>query len=221
MRSSIFATGIALALLALPALAQAPAAPSMAPAPAASAPPAAPAGTPTRVRGTIVKLDGNMLTVKPKTGANVTVALAPNFRVSKLVKKKLTDIKTGDFVASTGMKHPDGSIHAVEIRIFPEALRGRGEGQFPWDLSPDSVMTNATVSGIAAAPKGKTFTVTYKGTTSTYIVDPTTPIFAQEDGDAGLLKPKVYVVVLASKHPDGTIAGAAVAATADGVRPRM
>jgi hypothetical protein len=219
MRLSILTTGIALALLALPALAQAPAAPSMAP--AASAPPAAPAGTPTRVRGTIVKLDGNMLTVKPKAGANVTIAMAPNFRVSKLVKKKLTDIKTGDFVASTGMKHPDGTIHAVEIRIFPEALRGRGEGQFPWDLSPDSVMTNATVSGIAAAPKGKTFTVTYKGTTSTYIVDPTTPIFAQEDGDAGLLKPKVYVVVLALKHPDGSLAGANVAATADGVRPRM
>jgi hypothetical protein len=124
-------------------------------------------------------------------------------------------------VASTGRKHPDGTIHAVEVRIFPEALRGRGEGQFPWDLSPDSVMTNATVSGIAAAPKGKTFSVTYKGTTSTYIVDPTTPIFAQEDGDASLLKPKVYVVVLALKHPDGSLAGANVAATADGVRPRM
>ena len=206
MRVSIFAAGIALALLALPALAQAP---------------AAPAGTPMRIRGTIVKLDGNMLTVKPKAGADVTVAMAPNFGVSKLVKKKLSDIKTGDFVASTGIKRPDGTIHAVEIRIFPEALRGRGEGQFPWDLSPDSVMTNATVSGIAAAPKGKTFTVTYKGTTSTYIVDRTTPIFAQEPANASLLKPKTYVVVLALKHPDGSLTGTNVAATANGVRPRM
>jgi hypothetical protein len=200
-----------MAFLALPVLAQAPAAPA----------PSAPAGTPMRVRGTIVKLDGDNLTVKPQAGANVTVALAPDFRVTKLVKKKLSDIKAGDFVASTGMKHSDGTIHAVEIRIFPEELRGRGEGQFPWDLSPDSVMTNATVTGIAGAPKGKTFTVQYKGTTSTYIVDPSTPIFGQEAGDKSLLRPKTYVVVLAQKHPDGTISGINVAATANGVRPRM
>jgi hypothetical protein len=206
MRTSIFAAGIALALLALPALAQAPAAPQ---------------GTPTRIRGTVQKLDGNTLVVKPKSGDPVTITLAPNFGVSKLVKKKLSDIKPGDYVASTGRKRPDGTIHAVEIRIFPEALRGRGEGQFPWDLTPDSVMTNATVSGIAAAPKGKTLTVTYKGTQSSYIVDPTTPIMAQVPGDASLLKPKVYVVVLALKQPDGSFMAANVAATANGVRPRM
>jgi len=203
MRASILAAGVAIGLLTAPAWAQ------------------APAETLMPIRGTIVTFADNVLTLKPKSGRDETIAMAPNFKVSKLVKRKLGDIKSGDFVASTGMRHPDGTIHAVEIRIFPEALRGGGEGQFPWDLSPNSVMTNATVTGIAGAPKGKTFTVQYKGTTSTYIVDPSTPIFAQERGDASLLKPKTYVVVLASRHPDGSLTGAYVTATANGVRPRM
>ncbi len=142
MRTSMFAAGIALALLAVPALAQAP---------------AAPAGPPARIRGTIVKLDGNMLTVKPKSGANVTVALAPNFAVTTMVQKEA--VRTSSPATSSprpDAKRPDGTIHAVEVRIFPRRCAAAGEGQNPWDLYPDSVMTNATVTGIAAAPKGET-----------------------------------------------------------------
>ena len=206
MRTSIFAAGLALALLALPALAQAP---------------AAPAGTPMRVRGTIVKLAGNMLTVKPKSGADVTVALAPNFGVSKLVKKKLSDIKTGDFVASTGMKHPDGTIHAVEIRIFPEALRGRGEGQFPWDLSPDSVMTNATVGTITKTTDGAVFHVTFKGGESDYTIGPDTAILGNAPADLAALTPGVAVVAFATKAEDGKIASRVVFVEKDGIKPPM
>src|ERR1700693_4381712 len=104
---------------------------------------APPAGTPTRIRGTVDKLDGQNLTVKAKDGQVLTIALAANVAVTSLVKKSVADIKAGDYVASTGVKGTDGKIHAVEVRIFPEALRGAGEGQFPWDLMPDSVMTNA------------------------------------------------------------------------------
>ena len=106
----------------------------------------APEGTPTRIRGTVDKLDGQTLTVKSRDGASLAITLAPNYQVAALVKKSLGDIKDGDFVASTGMKGTDGKIHAIEVRIFPEALRGIGEGQYPWDLQPDSVMTNATVA---------------------------------------------------------------------------
>jgi hypothetical protein len=127
MRKIALAAAV-IGLFVAPALAQAP-----------------PAGTPTRVRGTVDKLDGQNLTVKSRDGQALTITLTDNVTVITLVKKSVTDIKAGDYVASTGVKGPDGKIHAVEVRIFPEAARGTGEGQFPWDLMPDSIMTNATV----------------------------------------------------------------------------
>jgi hypothetical protein len=199
---AIAATLIALAVG--PALAQAP-----------------PAGTPTRIRGTVDKLDGQTLMVKSREGPVLTVALAANFAVASLVKKSIGDVKAGDYVASTGIKGADGKIHAVEVRIFPEALRGGGEGQYPWDLKPDSVMTNATVSGIAAAPKGQTLKVTYKGTESEYIGDPECPVFGYAQGDASLLKPGAAVFIVAQKAPDGSLSAARVTAEKDGIKPPM
>ena len=203
MRKIALVAAIA-AFLALPALAQAP-----------------PEGTPTRIRGTVEKLDGQKLMIKSRDGAPVVVELAPNFAVSALVKKSLADVKEGDYVASAGVKGTDGKIHAVEVRIFPEALRGAGEGQYPWDLSPDSVMTNATVSGTAAASDGKVLKVTYKGTTSEYEVGPECPVFGYVQGDASLLKPGAAVFIVASKKPDGSLTAARVTAEKDGIKPPM
>jgi hypothetical protein len=137
----------------------------------------APESTPTRIRGTVEKLDGQALTVKSREGPELTIALAPNFTVSFLVKKSFADVKTGDYVAVTSVKGTDGKLHAKEVRIFPEALRGTAEGQFAWDLLPDSVMTNATVAGITGAPQGQVVKVTYKGGESEIVVDPDTPVF--------------------------------------------
>jgi hypothetical protein len=203
MRKIALVAAIA-AFLALPALAQAP-----------------PEGTPTRIRGTVEKLDGQKLVIKSRDGAPVVVELAPNFAVSALVKKSLADVKEGDYVASAGVKGTDGKIHAVEVRIFPEALRGAGEGQYPWDLSPDSVMTNATVSGTAAASDGKVLKVTYKGTTSEYEVGPECPVFGYVQGDASLLKPGAAVFIVATKKPDGSLTAARVTAEKDGIKPPM
>src|SRR5690349_12367107 len=111
----------------------------------------APESTPTRIRGTVEKLDGQTLTVKSREGAELTIALAPNFTVSAVVKKSLADIKTGDYVGAASLKGADGKLNALEVLIFPEAMRGTGEGERPWDLVPDSLMTNATVAGIATA----------------------------------------------------------------------
>ena len=157
-------------LLVMPAFAQAP-----------------PAGTPTRVRGTVDKLDGKNLTVKSRDGQVLTIALADNVAVITLVKKSIADIKAGDYVASTGVKGTDGKIHAIEVRIFPESLRGAGEGQYPWDLKPDSIMTNATVGKVDQAPQGPVLHVTYKGTESEYTVGPDVPVLANGPGDIGLL----------------------------------
>jgi hypothetical protein len=150
---------------------------------------AAPAGAqqapPTRIRGTVEKLDGQALTVKTREGPQVTVTLPPNQPVAYLIKKSLADIKDGDFVATTSMKGTDGKNHSVELRIFPESLRGLGEGQYAWDLMPDSLMTNATVSGTAGAPQGQDLKVTYQGGESEIVVGLNTPIYGYGSGMPG------------------------------------
>src|SRR5205807_5244297 len=145
------------------------------------------------------------LMVKSRDGQTLTIDLAANVAVITLVKKSVADIKAGDYVASTGVKGTDGKIHAVEVRIFPEAMRGTGEGQYPWDLTPDSVMTNATVSGIATATGGQVLKVSFKGGESEFIVGPDVPVLGIGTGDLSLLKPGVAVFVIARKMPDGSI----------------
>ena len=180
-----------------------------------------PAGTPTRIRGTVDKLDGQNLMVKSRDGQTLTIELAANVAVITLVKKSIADIKAGDYVASTGVKGTDGKIHAIEVRIFPEAARGTGEGQYPWDLMPDSVMTNATVGKVDQAPQGPVLHVTFKGTESEYTVGPDVPVLANGPGDISLLKPGVAVFVIALKHEDGKLTSARLYAEKDGIKPPM
>ena len=180
-----------------------------------------PAGTPTRIRGTVDKLDGQNLMVKSRDGQTLTIELAANVAVITLVKKSVADIKAGDYVASTGVKGTDGKIHAIEVRIFPEAGRGTGEGQYPWDLMPDSIMTNATVGKVDQAPQGPVLHVTFKGTESEYTVGPDVPVLANGPGDISLLKPGVAVFVIALKHEDGKLTSARLYAEKDGVKPPM
>ena len=174
---------------------------------------------PARIRGTVEKLDGQTLMVKSREGQPVTVTLAPNVTVTYLVKKSLGDIKAGDFVASTSMKGTDGKNHSVELRIFPETMRGVGEGQYAWDLAPESLMTNATVSGVTGAPQGQTLKVTYKGGESELVVGPDTPIFGYGSGDMSLLKPGATIFIVAQKQPDGSLTASRVTAEKDGVKP--
>ena len=204
MTTKLLLAGALIALLALPAAAQ-----------------NAPEGTPTRIRGTVEKLDGQTLTVKSREGPQLTIALAPNFTVSAVVKKNLTDIKAGDFVGAASTKGTDGKLHALEVLIFPEAMRGTGEGERPWDLTPDSLMTNATVSGITSAPQGQALKVTYKGGDSEIIVAPSTPIVTFAPGDASLLKPGAAIITVATKKPDGSLSASRVTAEKDGVKPPM
>ena len=180
-----------------------------------------PAGTPTRIRGMVEKLDGQNLMVKSREGQTLTIELAANVAVITLVKKSVADIKAGDYVASTGVKGTDGKIHAIEVRIFPEAARGTGEGQYPWDLMPDSIMTNATVGKVDQAPQGPVLHVTFKGTESEYTVSPDVPVLANGPGDISLLKPGVAVFVIALKHEDGKLTSARLYAEKDGIKPPM
>ena len=203
MRSTYIAT-VFIALLALPALAQTP-----------------PATTPMRVAGTIDKFDGNNMTVKMQDGQAVTVVLADNAAVFGVEKRTLADIKPGDFLASGGVKGTDGKIHAVEVRIFPETLRGTGEGQRPWDAKPGGVMTNATVGTVSQSPEGGVIHVKYKEGESEFTVGPEVPILAYVAGDRSLLKPGAAIFTIAQKKPDGSLTTSRVTAEKNGVKPPM
>ena len=187
---------------------------------AASASAQAPQGTPTNIRGKIVKLDGEALRIKSREGRTVTVALAPNFAVRSVVRKKLSDIHPGDFVGSTSVPGADGKLHAVEVHVFP-ANSPIPDRQFPWDLRPGSLMTNAHVTGLAKAAEGQVLSVDYKNGTAQVIVDPKTPIVGPGTATREDLKPGKAVFLIANKGDDGSLKANAVTVEKNGVKPPM
>ena len=174
------------------------------------------------VRGTIAKLDGQTLTVKTPDKGNVSVALAPNFTVRALVKKKLSDIKPGDFVGTTSVPAKDGKLHAVEVHFFPANLN-LPETQSPWDSTPGATMTNAHVQGVAKAAQGSLLSINYKGSVAQVIVDKHTAIVAPSPTPASAtdLKPGRAVYVFASKDANGNYTAANVTVEKNGIKPPM
>jgi hypothetical protein len=161
---------------------------------------------PVRVRGTLQSVDGSMLTVKARDGAEMKVKLADNAPVNEIMKASLADVKTGAYVAVTGMPQPDGSQKALAVYIFPEAQRGLAEGYRPWDFAPNSTMTNATVDAQAAGVDGQTLTVKYKDGEQKILMTPATEISIASRKSPADLKPGQKISVFAAKKlPDGML----------------
>ena len=175
------------------------------------------------VRGTIQRLGNQAITLEAGDGSMNIVKLAPNYRVSALVRKKLSDVHAGDFVGATSVPGTDGKLHATEIHIFPAALRGVGEGQVPWDTQPNAIMTNATVTGVAKAPQGQVLSVNYKGSTAQMIVDPNTIVVGPAPKPAGIrdLKPGQAVYIFARRNSDGSLTTNNITVEKNGVKPPM
>ena len=175
-----------------------------------------------RVRGAIERVDGNTLLIKARDGADVKVALAGNALIVAIVKASLADVKQGSFVGVTGMPQADGSQRAIEVHIFPEAMRGTGEGHYPWDLRPGSTMTNANVEQTVSGIDGQTLSVKYKGGEKKLIVPPDATIVTYTPGDKNELKPGTKVFIAAAKKlPDGTLEAPRVNYGRDGLTPPM
>jgi hypothetical protein len=136
-----------------------------------------------RVRGTIERIDGSTYVVKARDGAELKVTLADNPQIAGVVKASLSEIKQGSFVGVTAMPQADGSQRALEVHIFPEAMRGTGEGHYPWDLRPQSTMTNANVEQVVTAVDGQTLTLKYKDGEKKIFVPANTPIVVYVQGD--------------------------------------
>ena len=182
---------------------------------------APPSALPTRVRGTVEKFDDHMLTVKSRDGKSEKVTLAPDYTVRTVVAKTLADIKPGDKVGITSIKRPDGVRRAIEIHIFPASMTSVRMGESPWDLGAGSLMTNAPVVQVSAAPQSQMIKVTLNGKESEITVPPETPIVAFAPGETSLVKPGAVVFVIARKQPDGSLAATSVTAEKNGVKPPM
>jgi uncharacterized protein DUF5666 len=175
-----------------------------------------------RVRGTIDRVEGPIYVVKARDGTEMKVALAENGLVVALVKATLADIKQGSFVGATGMPQPDGSQKAIEVHIFPEAMRGTGEGHYPWDLRADSTMTNANVEQSATSVDGQTLTLKYKDGEKKVIVTPQTVIVTYNPSDRSELKPGAKIFIgAAKKQADGTLLAPRINYGKDGLTPPM
>jgi hypothetical protein len=175
---------------------------------------------PTRVRGTISAIDGKTVTIATREGNTVNVKLADNWAVMSVSKVSAADIKQGSFVgiASTGT---DADRTALEVLVFPESARGSGEGHYPWDLKPNSMMTNATVATLSSASDGQTLKLDYKGGTQTIKIKPDTPIVTFAPGDRAEAKVGAKVFTGAAKAADGSLTATRLLVGKDGITPPM
>jgi hypothetical protein len=161
---------------------------------------------PVRVRGTIDRVEGDVYVVKAKSGDELKVTLAEKAPVTAVVKASLADVKQGSYVGIATLPQADGSQRALEVLIFPEAMRGVGEGHYGWDLQPSSMMTNGNVEQTVVSSDGQVLTVKYKDGEKKIVVPPDVPIVSFVPGDKAELKPGAAIFVAAAKkQPDGTL----------------
>jgi hypothetical protein len=180
-----------------------------------------PAGKPSRIRGEIVSLDGNVLKVHRRSGDTVPIDVKPAVSVSAVKLMQLADIKPGSFVGTTTITGTDGKLTATEVHVFPESARGTGEGHYAWDLGPNSMMTNANVDTVVQGTSGRNLKLSYKGGINEVTVPPNVPVVtftpaARTDLTAGK---KVFVVATATSQ--GAFVAQRVVVEKDGVAPPM
>jgi hypothetical protein len=175
-----------------------------------------------RIRGTIEAIDGSLLAVKSREGAEMKVRLTDNVAVFGVAKTAISEIKPGSYIGVSAMPEPDGTQRALAVQIFPESQRGIAEGFRPWDLRPNSTMTNATVAETVAGTDGEIILVKYKDGEKKVLVPPDTPIVSFVAGDKSELKPGARIIIFsATRKEDGSLEAARVNVGRDGITPPM
>jgi hypothetical protein len=175
-----------------------------------------------RIRGTIEAVDGSLLTIKSRDGTELKVRVTDNVAVFGVAKTAMSEIKQGSYIGVSAMPEPDGTQRALAVHIFPESQRGAAEGFRPWDLRPNSTMTNATVAETVAGIDGHNILVRYKDGEKKVVVPPDTPIVTFVAGEKSELKPGAKIIIFsATKKEDGTLEAARVNVGRDGITPPM
>jgi hypothetical protein len=177
----------------------------------------------TTLRGIIegVSADGTTLDVKARDGAPAKIRLSPKTNISLVVPANLNEVKPGAYIGVAAQPDTDGVLKAMEVHVFPEAMRGAGEGFRAFDLSPRSSMTNGSLSARVDALKGETLIVTYAGGSQTIRLEQGTPIVGFALGARADLKPSAAIIARGPRAPDGTIDAARIMVGNDGLVPPM
>src|SRR6202140_4952235 len=175
-----------------------------------------------RIRGTIEAVDGSLLTVKSREGTDMKVRVTDNVAVFGVANIAMSEIKPGSYIGVSAMPEPDGTQKALAVHIFPEAQRGVAEGFRPWDLRPNSTMTNATGAETVAGTDGQNIRVKYKDGEKKVVVPPETPIVAFVSGDKSEVKAGAKIIIFgAVKKDDGMLEANRVNVGRDGIMPPM
>ena len=178
--------------------------------------------TPTRIRGTIESIDGKTLNIKTREGTDVKVNMTDDIGVIGIAKTSLSEIKPGSYIGVSAMPQPDGSQKALAVHIFPEAMRGASEGFKPWDLRPNSTMTNATVAQTVASVDGQDIQVKYKDGEKKVVVPPGTPIVAFVGAEKSDIKQGAKIIIFgAKKKDDGSLETNRIGVGLNGITPPM
>jgi len=201
MKRRIILAALAAGLLSLPAWAQ-------------TAPPQ-------RIRGTITAVHGNMLMVDSRDGQKLEITLNDPLTVATVKKVDLASVGQGAFIGTATRPAAGGKLVAIEVLVFPEAMRGTGEGHYAWDLEPGSMMTNATVSGVVSGNDGHELSLTFKGDSNKVIVPPNVPVVTFAPATKEDLKPGAKVFLGATRNADGKLTAGRVTVEKDGVAPPM
>ena len=146
-----------------------------------------------RLRGIVQEATPTKLTVKDRSGEVVVLGLTDKLVLQEVYPIALADIRPGSFIGTAAVPQPDGTQRAIAVTVFPESARGAGEGSRPFDLQPDSTMTNATVADLAEAPAGRTLRLKYKDGEKTVVVPAGAPVVTFKPGDRSLLVPGASV----------------------------
>ncbi|HQT80185.1 MAG TPA: DUF5666 domain-containing protein [Rhodopila sp.] len=173
-----------------------------------------------RVRGSIESVSGDSLTVRTKAGDKVTLKLAQDVKITEIAPIDVSAIKPGAFIGTAAVTQPDGTLKAREVQVFPESMRGLGEGHRPWDLGANSTMTNGTVGDMKVA-NGRYLTLTYKGGEQKVFVPPGAPVITYEPGSRALLKPGAHVIIFANHAADNSLTATRIGVGKDGLVPPM
>jgi hypothetical protein len=172
-----------------------------------------------RIRGTVERIEGPVYVVKNRDGAELKLTVTDNPLFVAIAPSTMADIKPGMFVGSAGTMQPDGTQKAIEVHIFPESMRGTGEGHYDWDLKPQSKMTNGNVEQTVSGVDGPVLSVKYKDGEKKLVVTPETVVVSYVPGNKDELKPGTKVFVAAKKQPDGTFQAPRITYGRNGAAP--
>lgn len=200
MRARSWLAVILAAAIALPALAQ---------------------PTTLRIRGQVTAHDGQVLVVSTREGESARITLAPNYQVFEVVPVDPAALEAGRDVGVVGERQADNRVRALAVLLYPRGARGTTEGHFPWDLTPQSTMTNATITATVASQDDRELTVTYRSGQARVVIPPGVPVVTYRPVGRSALHAGVNVFLTGAQFPDSTLTAARVLVGQGGMIPPM